>query len=377
MRRMICLTFCLMLLLLPCAALPVSADAEHSPQHIYASALMEAESGMRIGGTDSDLPLPVGSQTKLMTVLLTARALSAGELTADTFVTAPKAAQEQQGAVIWLTAGEQMTVSDLLKGVITGNANDAAVTLACRLSGTESAFVLNMNQTAAEIGMNRTHFADCTGLSPDNISSAHDLAILCRALLQYDFLIPLFQIWRDYLRGGKTELVSENTLTRTYDGILGMKAGHGEPCGYTLAAAAERGGIRMIAVVLGCDDKEERFSYAKRLLAGGFSDYIVSLPAFSGEFLRPVPVKLGLTGAVTAEPGALRAVAAPKGREISCVVVLPEYLTAPVEQGETVGTAAFYCGDTYLYEIQLTAAESVGKRSFADAAAMLLANMFK
>ena len=366
-----------LLLMLPLCTISAAADGEKPPQHTYASALLEAESGMCIGGTDPDIPLPVGSQAKLMTVYLTARAVRAGELTPETSVTAPQAVEKQQGAVIWLTPGEHMTVLDLLKGVIIGNANDAAVTLASRISGSEQAFVMEMNAAASALGMNRTHFADCTGLSAENTASAHDLALLCRALLEFDFLTPLLTTWRDFLRDGKTELVAENTLTRTYEGILGMKAGHGEPCGYTLAAAAERGGLRMIAVILGCDDKDERFTLGKRLLAGAFSDIYVTTPDFAAEFLRPVPVRLGLTGAVTAEPGALRAVAAPKGRKISCVVILPEYVEAPVRQGETIGTAAFYCGDTYVYETPLTAAETVGKRHFADAARLLLSNMFK
>jgi len=355
--------------------LPVRADGE--PAHTYSSVLMEATTGTVLGGTDSDLPLPVGTLTKLMTVYLTAQAVAEGTLTPDLSVTAPPAAQAQQGAVIWLTGVEQMTVTDLLKGVIIGNANDAAVTLACRIAGSEAAFTAQMNQTAAALGMHCTRFADATGLSGENISSAHDIGLLCCALLRHDFLLPMFSTWRDFLRGGGTELVSENTLTRTYEGILGMKAGHGSESGYTLAAAAERGGMRCVAVVLGCDDADERFTLAKQLLANGFSGYYVTTPDFSAEFLMPPAVHHGTASAVMPQTGALRAIAAPNGAELSCTVILPKYIEAPVFAGQTLGTAAFYCADTLVFEVPLTAAEDVPKRSFAASVALLLDNLFK
>ena len=365
----ILLTFCML------PAMPVHADGE--PPHAYASVLMEAETGTVLGGTDSDKPLPVGTMAKLMTVYLTARAITEGTLTADTLVTASPAAEKQQGAVIWLISGEQMSVRDLLTGVIVGNANDAAVALACRLSGSEEAFTAEMNAAASSLHMRNTHFADCTGLSDENVSTAHDLGLLCCALLQYDVLSPIFATWRTFLRDGATELVAENTLTRTYEGIRGMKAGHGTASGYTLAAAAERGGMCCVAVVLGCDDENERFSYAKQLLSNGFSGYYVTTPDFSAEFLRPLSVHHGITQAVMPEAEGLRAVAAPNGAELSCTVILPEYAEAPVTAGQPLGTAAFYCGDSLVFEVPLTAAEDVARRDFRSSAAMLLGNLFK
>ena len=110
--------------------------------------------------------------------------------------------------------------------------------------------------------------------------------MLCRALLQYDFLTPMFTTWRDFLRGGETELVSENRLTKNYKGLLGMKAGHGEASGYTLTLAAERDGLRIIAVILGGSDEDTRFSDAKALLEEGFSGYYVTTPDNPAEFIQ-------------------------------------------------------------------------------------------
>ena len=365
--------------LMLCTAIPVlrvHAETEQS-QHTYASILMEAESGSVLRETNAQEQLPIGSLAKLMTVYLAAEAVAAGEWNLDTLLTAPPSAQAQKGAVIWLTAGEKMSVQDLLKGVIIGNANDAAVTLACCLSGSEAQFTADMNAAAFTIGMRSTCFADAAGMQPDNLSTAQDMALLCRALLQYDFLTPIFTTWRDFLRGEQTELVNENTLTRTYEGILGLKAGHGEPSGYTLCAAAERGDMRCIAVVLGCDDESERFTYAKNLLGAGFTEYHVATPDFDTEFLRPVTVRGGVTGAVDICAEGLLCTAVPNGKSISCVIVLPKYMQAPVKQGQILGEAAFYCGDALVSEVPLRAAESVEKKQLRWCFAVLLENLFK
>ena len=359
--------------LLLCAGLPHAAAESDLP----AAALIEAQTGMCIGGTNCDLPLPAGSQVKLMTVLLTARAAASGKFTPDTLISAPAAAQKQDGAVIWLTAGEQMSVRDLLKGVIIGNANDAAYTLALAVSGSEERFVADMNAAAADMGLTGTVFADATGLSAESRCTARGLCLIARELLRFDFLSEMFAARRDFLRDGKTELVSENALLRSFDGILGMKAGHGTASGYTLTAAASRGGMTVIAAVLGETDSDARFSAGSRLLRSGFSDYRVTTPDFSAEFLRPVRVTGGLSRAVIAEPAGLRAITAKNGCEITCTVVLPAFAEAPVQQGDVLGTAAFYAGDTYLYEVPLLAADSVPARGFRDSAGILLANMFK
>lgn len=368
--------FCLILALMLCADLRVSADGGQ-PAHQYSSALLEASTRMLLGGQDSDLVLPVGTQTKLMTVYLAAEAVSAGRLgMEETVIVSPKA-EHLPGASVWLTAGEAISVRELLAGVIVGNANDAAAALACKLSGDEAAFVMEMNAAAFSLGMRHTRFADCTGLSAENVSTAREMGFLCCALLEFEFLTPVFQTWRTHIRAGKTELVNENRLTRSYEGILGMKAGHGEPSGYTLTLAAERNGMRCVSVVLGCDDTDERFTYAKNLLAQGFSGYTVSTPDFSAEFMRPVPVRGGTEEAVLCETAELCAAAVPKGKRITALVILPGCVPAPVTFGQTIGHAAFYCGDTCLYETAILAADDVPKRDFRTSCTMLLAKLCK
>lgn len=375
--RCYCIFIAVAILLSLYRSVPVSAEETQASVHHYASALMEAESGTLLGGTDSDVQVPIGSLTKLMTVYLAAEAVAEGSLTLQTQLTAPPSAQEVHSAVIWLTSGEKMSVEDLLKAVIIGNANDAAVTLAIQLAGSLSNFVGEMNAAAFSLEMRSTRFADCTGESAENLSTARDIAKLCRILLKYEFLRPAFTTWRTFLRDGKTELVSENTLTRTYEGILGCKAGHGDACGYTLAIAAKSEKMCCIAVVLGCDEEQERFTYGKNLLANGFSNFCVTTPDFQTEFLRPLPVAHGNAASVCLCTDALLSIAAPIGAELSGIVVLPKYAEAPVRKGQPLGNVAVYCGDSLVYEVPLLAAASVSRRSFLDSFAVLLENLFK
>ena len=368
MKRM--LAALLALLILP----PVRVCA--AEQLHYAAALAEAQTGTLLCGTDADVPLPAGTQTKLMTVYVTAEAVEAGTLSPDTLVTVPAAAERYPGATVWLRTGEQMTVTDLLKAVIIGNANDACITLAHAVSGTEQAFADDMNAAAFSLGMRQTRFADCTGTAAENRTTAGDLALLGCALLRFDWLTPLFTCYRDTLRDGATELVSENRLTRGYEGLLGLKAGHGDGCGYTLTLAAERDGLRLTAAVLGAADTDARFTDAKKLLAEGFAKYTVVSPDFSAEYLRPLPVRGGITDAVLPEAAALLSFSVPKGGKISTLTLLPVYAEAPVRRGQRLGTAAFFCDDTLLCEIPLTAAESVPERGLRDTARMLLKAVF-
>ena len=370
--------FCLSaaLLLTAFAAAP-AVYAESPAPPAYSTALIEAQTGMLLEGTDADTIRAAGTQTKLMTVYLAAEAIEAERLHLTDAVTVPPSAERIPGATVWLQAGETMTAEDLLKAVIIGNANDACTTLACRISGSEAEFVRDMNAAAFSLGMRSTQFADCSGLSDYNRTTAHDLALLCRALLLYDFLTPYFTTWRDTLRDGATELVSENRFLRSYDGILGLKAGHGDASGYTLALAAERNGLRCIAVVLGCPDDDERFSAAKSLLAEGFSGYYVTTPDFSSEFMQPLRVRHGTASAVLTETGELLSIAVPNGENISSIVVLPLYAEAPLKRGDIVGSAAFYSGDSLVYETPLRAAEDVPRRGFRQTLQMLLHALFR
>lgn len=365
-----------LVLILQLLPMQTAAESEDTAK-ICCTALVEAQTGMCLDGTAPEQIVPIGSQTKLMTIHLIAEAIAAGQLSLDETVTVSPSAEGKEGATVWLRAGEQMTVRDLLKAVIIGNANDACIALACRLSGSEQQFVMEMNAAAFSLEMRHTRFADCTGLSAESVSTAHELGLLCRALLQFDFLTPMLTTWRDFLRGDATELVSENRLTKNYEGLLGLKAGHGDASGFTLTLAAERGQLCMIAVVLGCEDEDERFDTAKTLLHEGLTGYYVTTPDYSAEFIQPMKVRHGTAEAVLVETGDLLSVALQKGKQIASVTVLPRWLEAPVEKNARIGTAAFYCDDTLICEAVLRTAEAVPRRKWTDTMRMLLCALFQ
>lgn len=342
--------------------------------------LIESETCRILKDHNSSQELPMGTMNKLMTILLAAEAINEGKLSFDQELTASATANSSKGATIWLMTGEKMNVRDLIKGLIIGNANDAAVVFAEALGGDTVSFVEDMNRRADELGMKNTIFTAPGGVDDENQhTTSYDMALLTREVVKYDFLKEIMTTWLDYVRDGKTELVNENNLVRSYNGILGVKACHSEKFGYSLAAAAERNGETYIAVVLCCEDKDERFSVGKKLLNTGFSVYKTIIPGFSGEHMMPLKVRHGTDSAVETEAAYLPPLVIPKGSEgkMETIIFLPEYIDAPLKKGQCVGTIGFYAEETLLYETPLVTVSSVGKNTFLKSFKKIIVKMFK
>lgn len=330
--------------------------------------LMELETGTVLLSSHADATLSCGTMAKLMTALLTADQLRSGRWTLETELTADDAVSGVTGAVIWLVPGETMTVGDLLKGLIVGNANDAVIVLVTGVSGDIASFVMDMNARAFEFGMRSTRFCSPQGdQGAEQYITAYDLGLLCRELFRCIELTPYFQTWRDFLRGEDTELVNENTLTRTDDTNIGWKACHTKADGWSIVAGATRGGMSCAAIVLGCQTDADRYDLAKSLLRRGFTVWKVIQPGFSVEFLYPMTVRGGVDAAVLLEHGELHGLVVTKAyAELETVLVLPNYIEAPVRAHQVIGTAAFYQGDTLLYETTIVASQAIAKRNFWD-----------
>lgn len=358
--------------------LPVQAANLAEPIQAQAYVLMEQESGTVLAEEQADVPLSMGMMAKLMTVLLAAEQLESGAWTLETVLTASDVVNTCEGATVWLTAGETMTVSDLLKAVIIGNANDAAAVLAEGVSGSVPAFVMEMNARAFDLGMHQTIFTNPQGYDDEKqCTTARDLAKLCQRLAKYETLQPYFQTWRDFLRGEATELVNENTFSRTYEGHIGFKASHTEQSGWCLAEGATRNGMTCIAVVLN-GTEDQRFADVKQLLKAGFSQYRVMQPLFSDEFLKPLTVKGGVSTAVRFTADDVHGVVVPKAEpDLTAVLQLPSYIEAPVQKGRKIGSVAFYNGDTMLYETAFVTTEPVEAMTFSRAFAKITVKMLK
>lgn len=345
----------------------MSAVPAFAEQSECCSIVFELTSGIVIDDVNADKAVPVGTMNKLMTVLLTAEKINCKELSLDSVVKASEYANSMQGAQIWLMPGESITVEELLKGVIVGNANDASVALAEAVSGSEKKFVTAMNEKAAELGMENTSFTNCCGYYDDDkqISTVRDLSKLICELYKYDFLTPYFTTWLDYVRGDAAELVNANELVKKFEGIIGFKAGFTENSGYCVSAAAKRGDKAFGVIILGSDDKDKAFTSAKTKLNSVFADYIVIKPEPPENIPATIEVRGSLKTEIPITFGEIRNIVIPKGAadSISSVFVLPDYVFAPVKIGDKVGEIQFYRKEKYLFSVDITAAENADEKT--------------
>ena len=361
----------LLLALLCCLPLPV--HAVELPVEAKAALLMEKETGQVLFAKEEHQRLEPASVTKIMTLLLTMEAISRGELRYEDTVTVSKNAASMGGSQVYLSEGEQITVEELLEAVCVSSGNDASVALAEQVSGVTELFVQQMNNRAKELGMADTCFLNPTGLPAEgHVTSAYDIALMSRELiLHHPDLRRFTTIWMDTIRGGEFGLSNTNKLIRFYDGATGLKTGSTDAAGYCISATAERGGMELIAVVLGGETSQQRFEDAKTLLNYGFSTY--ALADVTPAERQIVPVKLGRAPSVEAvlEAGKLL-VGKGQAGSLSQTVTLREDLVAPVEKGQTVGTLTVQCGDATLAELPLTAADTVERMTWGDLFVRLL-----
>lgn len=347
---------------------PFSSAAAEKEIQAQAYILAEVSTGTVLAGENTDRELNCAYLSKLMSLLLIAEDIETGKFLLSTELTASQSVSGTQGAVIWLEPGDRLTVEELLKAVIIGNANDAMTVLAEASEKSVEAFVSRMNSEAFDMGLRGTAFFSPYGYYDEREhSTARDIAEICCKLARYETLRPYFRTWRDFVREGRTELVSENTLSRTYDRHIGFKACHSDAAGYCAAEGGMNGsGTCYIAVVLGAPDGETSLSAAKKLVNRGFGEYKVTATMFPDEMMKPMKVQGGTEQAVGIELSGQRNIVVPRGvNELATVTVLPEHLTAPVKKGQRIGTAGFYSGRELVCEAPIVAAEDVDELSFA------------
>ena len=349
-----------------CFCLCIGADTTEDYRS-EAYVLMETETKTVLEEKNADKRLNAGYLSKLMGILLVAERIISGELSTDDVLTASDSVKNTKGAVIWLEQGDKMSVEELLKSVIIGNANDAMTVLAEKVSGDVKNFVMDMNARAFDLGLRNTRFVSPYGYySPEEYTTAHDVAVISSELAGYDFLTDYFSTWRDFVKDGKVELVNENAMSRNYSMHIGFKACHSAESGYCIVEGGRNdSGSTFVAVSLGGDSEESSYSTAKSLLKKGFRNYKVMLTMFPDEMLLPLNVMNGTENAVEIRIKSQGIVAVPKnGGELRTRVVIPGYITAPVNIGQPIGSAAFYSGDTLVYEAPIVAAKAVPALSF-------------
>ena len=355
---------------------PAAAGAADLPVTSRAALLMEKNTGQVLFAQNEHEALEPASVTKVMTLLLTMEAIDSGTISYDDVVTVSAYAAGMGGSQVFLAEGEQITVEELVKAVCVASGNDAAAALAEQVAGTAELFVEKMNRRAAELGMNDTHFVNCTGLTAEgHVTSAYDIALMSRELILHHPDIRRFTtIWMDTIRGGTFQLANTNKLIRFYDGATGLKTGYTASAGYCISATAERDGMELIAVIMKAPDKDTRSSDAKALLSYGFAAYTLA-PAAPEEPLPPVPVAMGTQDAVqpvleTPEATVLLEKAAAGG--LTREVRLEPSVAAPVTAGQVLGELTLKSGGDTVLTVPLTAGEGVARRSWGQIFTSLL-----
>ena len=346
--------------------LPASGNV--MPDIPASSALLcEVSTGTVLFEKDADSRRPPASITKIMTMLLTVEAVESGKISFNDTVTASKHACSMGGSQIWLEEGEAMVLSDLLKAVAVGSANDAAVALAEHIAGSEEAFAVLMNKRAAELGMKDTHFVNASGLDADgHISTAADVAKMACELLKHDVIKNYTTIWTDTLRNGKTQLVNTNKLIRFYEGATGLKTGTTDKAGYCVTASAKKNGTELVAVILDGQTSDLRFTAAKALLNYGFANFETAFPQIGEEALLEVPVRGGQKSYVKIEGAKNNRLLTEKGRggDIEVKIELEPSVDAPVAKGRILGHAVFSLDGETLMTKELYACEEVKQKTF-------------
>ena len=369
MRKFGCLLLVMVLLL---GVLPPGASAVELDVGGKSALLMDAATGTVLYEKNAHDKLPPASVTKVMTLLLIMEAIDTGKIGWDDTVTASETAAAKGGSQIYLKVGETMSVTDMVKSIAVSSANDCACAMAEHIAGSETAFVSMMNKRAKELGMNDTNFVNCTGLddepeAKDHLTSAYDIAVMSRQLLTKHPEIKKFTtIWMDTVRDGTFGLSNTNKLVRFYQGCTGLKTGFTAAAGHCLSASALRDGMELIAVVLGAESSQARFAACKQMLDYGFANFAVVTPQIPEN--ATVPVKLGTEKTVTAVAAQVPGLLIDKAQrgEVTTSVTLEPEVTAPVSQGQKLGTLQVKVGDKVLAQIPLVAAQAVPRLTWGQ-----------
>lgn len=332
--------------------------------------LEDFHSGQVLGESNADERLEPASITKVMSSYVIFKELAADKIKLTDMVTISERAWRMEGSRMFVEVGKQVSVEDLLIGMIVQSGNDATMALAEHIAGSEDAFAAYMNRYAAQLGMTGSHFMDASGLPhPDHYMTARDIATIARALIME---FPEYYKWysqKEFTFNGIVQHNRNKLLWRDAS-VDGIKTGHTEAAGYCLVTSSQRDGMRLIAVVLGADGEESRASASQALLNFGFRFYethklydagakLVDARVWKGE---QETVPLGLTAPLY--------VTIPRNQYslLKANVQMPGQIMAPVAAGASLGSVLVRLGDETLMEPPLVALQAVNEGSIMQRA---------
>ena len=353
-------------IILTCGMTVGAAEQKNENINAKSAVLMDANTGTLLFEMNKDERLPPASVTKIMTLLLVFEALENNVITLDDILQVSENAASMGGSQIFLEPGEKMSVEDLIKSVVIASANDAAVTLAEHIGGSEEAFVYSMNKRAKELGMNNTYFENATGLDDDttmHLTTAYDIALMSRELLKHEKIMEYTTIWMDTVRSGEFGLSNTNKLIRFYKGATGLKTGSTSKAGFCISATAKRENLHLISVIMGSESSQTRNAAATKLLDLGFAKYEI----FFKEDINIDPIKVcgGKKDYINAAFDG-KEIIIPKGKSnnVEIVISKKEELNAPVKKGEVVGSIIYKLDGEIIDEAEIYSSESVDEIDF-------------
>ena len=361
------LTLALLWAALPVFAAPPAISLPPAPDLVARSyILVDFSSGQTLHQRGGDERVEPASLTKLMTAYLTFSALRQGVITPTQELPVSERAWRAEGSRMFIQPNTPVAVNDLIRGMIVQSGNDACITLAEGIAGSEEGFVRRMNLEAKRLGMNNTHFINSTGLPhPQHYTTAWDLSLLARAIIR-DFpeYYPLYSL-KEYKYNNITQ-ANRNRLLWQDPTVDGMKTGHTESAGFCLIASAKRESRRLLTVVLGTSSESMRASESQKLLNYGFQNFDTHHLYQKGQVVATLPVWKGSENILKAGVARDFYVSLPKGQyaRLKASLVSKQPLLAPLAAGQQVGTIRLTLDDKPYAEYPLVAMEAVARANF-------------
>lgn len=380
MKKRILTAFLCLILFFSACSLPQIARAEETTGGISltcpSAILMEASTGSVIYEKSPDERRSPASITKIMTAILIFDAVESGKISLEDEVVTSAYAKSMGGSQVYLEEGEKQTVDTLIKCIMISSGNDASVAMAEYIGGSEAGFVQMMNERAASLGMENTHFEDCCGLTDadSHYTTARDVALMARELItHYPQIRAYTTIWMENIthvtvQGSKEfGLANTNKLLKQYPYTTGLKTGSTNKAKYCVCATAEKDGVELIAVIMGCPNYKDRFAEAQSLLQYGYTTCRLYRDENPPE-LTPVLVKGGIEKEVLAVYQEKFSWLSVSGEDFSGIekTLTAKELTAPIEKGEQIGTVTYQLNGNELGSIGVYAGESVREAHFFD-----------
>jgi D-alanyl-D-alanine carboxypeptidase (penicillin-binding protein 5/6) len=359
-------------LLLGAASAWADQTAVPAPPQLAAKSyvLLDAASGDVLVENNADQRLPPASLTKLMTAYIATLEIRNGKIGAQDQVTISEHAWRTGGAAsggstMFLPLNSQASVDDLLHGIIIQSGNDASIAIAEHIAGSEDAFADMMNATAERLGMKNSHFMNATGLpNPEHYSSAHDMAILARAIINEDADHYAIYSQKEFL-WNNIKQPNRNLLLWRDRTVDGLKTGHTQEAGFCLVASAVRDGARMITSVFGTDSESARAAETQKLLTYGFRFFETRTFYQRGVELTQAPVWKGQAAQVKVGLAKDLSLTLPKGQldKLQASMSLKPQIIAPVAQGDILGRVEVKMGDRVVHSADLVALDAVQQGS--------------